>query len=126
MAAKKKTTKKSTAKTKKNLTNMEQTHGKMEEFQPSTLDQIWGDTGYEKYNTLSEASYVDSLNEMTKSEMQAHCTKVGLIPIDNVEIMKQRLVKEFKKHVSLYKRPSHAAPQIKVDKNIKDILNEGK
>jgi hypothetical protein len=126
MPAKKKPTKKITAKAKKNLSKIEQTHGKVETFKPSTLEQIWGDDGFDRYNTLSEATYLDQLLGMTKSEMQTHSTKVGLIPIDNVEIMKARLVKEFKKHVNLYKRPSHDLPAVEMTKQIKDILSEGK
>jgi len=122
MAAKKKTT----AKTKKNMKEMNQTHGKTEGFTPSTLDQIWGDDGFDKYSTLSEATYIEQLNEMTKVDMQAHATKVGLIPIDNVEIMKQKLIKEFNKHVNLYKRPSTTVNDIKLNKELKGILEEGK
>jgi|TARA_Y100000310_G_C20458510_1_gene704205 hypothetical protein len=122
MAAKKKTT----AKTKKKLSNMDQTHGKVDTFEPSTLEQIWGDDGLGKYSTLSESSYIEQLNGMAKVDMQAHATKVGLIPTDNVELMKTRLIKEFKKHVSIYRRPSHAPKNIKVDKEVKDILGEGK
>jgi hypothetical protein len=121
MAAKKK----SQAKTKK-TSKMQQTHGKTEEFQPSTLEQIWGDDGFDKYNTLSEATYVDQLNGMSKSDMQAHATKVGVVPIDNVEIMKSKLIKEFTKHVNQYRRPSHAPNEIKMSKDLKDVLDEGK
>lgn len=120
------TKKKTTAKTKKKLSEMDQTHGKVETFEPSTLEQIWGDDGFDKYSTLSEATYIDQLNEMAKVDMQAHATKVGLIPTDNVELMKSRLIKEFKKHVSIYRRPSHAPKKVKMTKEIKDILGEGK
>jgi hypothetical protein len=121
MPAKKKSKKKTTKASK-----MQQTHGKTERIEPSTLEQIWGDDGFDKYSTLSEASYLDQLNGMTKSDMQAHATKVGLIPIDNVEIMKSKLLKEFTKHVNLYSRPSHAVPEVDVSKEVKDILEEGK
>jgi len=121
MPAKKKS-KKNTSKASK----MQQTHGKVENFEPSTLDQVWGDDGFDKYSTLSEATYLDQLNGMTKTDMQAHATKVGLIPIDNVTIMKSKLLKEFTKHVNLYRRPSHATPNVKLTKEVKDILDEGK
>ena len=121
MPAKKKS-KKKTSKASK----MQQTHGKIERCEPSTLEQVWGDDGFDKYSTLSEATYLDQLNGMTKSDMQAHATKVGLIPIDNVEIMKGKLIKEFTKHVNLYSRPSHSPPKVKLTKEVKDILEEGK
>jgi hypothetical protein len=119
------TKKKSKKKTSK-ASKMQQTHGKTERFEPSTLEQIWGDDGFDKYSTLSESTYLEQLNGMTKSDMQAHATKVGLIPIDNVGIMKSKLLREFTKHVNLYRRPSHSAVKVKLTKEVKDILEEGK
>ena len=127
MAAKKKTTKKSTAKTKKNLTNMEQTHGKMEEFQPSTLDQIWGDSGMSKYKTLKEEEYEQQLRDFSRADLQAHAVKVGLIPIDNSDQLRKRLLTEFRKYASVYKAPIHAKKDEKpLSKQAMKILNEGK
>ena len=51
---------------------MTQTHAKVEGFQPSTLDQVWGDTGNTKYGTMDEAEYTDKLKEMNKSDLQDH------------------------------------------------------
>ena len=51
MAAKRKSSKKSS------LKNMSQTHGKTKEFEPTTLDQIWGDDGTGMYGTLDVTSY---------------------------------------------------------------------
>ena len=45
MAAKKKTGKKSVKK-------LSQAHGKVEAYQATTLDQIWGDDGTSTYGTL--------------------------------------------------------------------------
>ena len=79
------------------LKKMAQTHGKDEsiqpKFEPRTLDQIWGDTGLGKYNTLDEGIYKDRLDNMAKTDLQAHATKVGLVPIDNRSTLTQRLVK---------------------------------
>ena len=41
---------------KKSVKNMSQTHAK-QEFQPTTLDQIWGDTGSSTYGTMDEEVY---------------------------------------------------------------------
>ena len=51
MAAKRKTTK------KKSLKNMSQAHGKVEKFEPTTLDQIWGDDGTSMYGTMQQSEY---------------------------------------------------------------------
>ena len=122
MAAKKKTAKKA-----RKVEELSQAHGKIEEFEPSTLDQIWGSDGTETYNTLDEENYLQQLNGMAKVDMQAHATKVGLIPIDNMDILKQRLVKQFKTHVNSYRRPKvKASNDPKMTKEIRNILGEGK
>ena len=107
---------------------MDQTHGKTEtEYEPSTLEQVWGNDGLETYGTNNEVKYLEMLNGMAKVDMQEHATKVGLIPIDNIDILKGRLVKEFKKHVNAYRRPKVVpGREIKLSKAVKDILGEGK
>ena len=62
MTDKKKTTKKTRkspqkgtiASKKKALDEIEQIHGKEDKFEPTSLDQIWGDTGMYKYGTFNE------------------------------------------------------------------------
>jgi hypothetical protein len=49
MAAKRKTSKKAT----KSIKNLSQAHGKEEKFEPTTLEQIWGDDGSTTYGTLN-------------------------------------------------------------------------
>ena len=126
MPAKKKTTKKTTGKTKE-VKNLTQAHGKVEEFEPSTLEQIWGSDNLSTYTTMDEEEYSQQLNGMAKVDMQAHATKVGLIPVDNVEILRTRLVKQFKSHVNAYRKPKvQASNNPKLTKELKDILGEGK
>ena len=121
MAAKKKVTKKTTGKTKK-VKNLTQTHGKVEEFEPSTLEQIWGNDSLSTYSTMDEGEYEGQLNGMAKADMQAHATKVGLIPIDNMGILKQRLVKQFKSHVATYRRPKQQKThEPRLTKEVKNI-----
>ena len=120
-------TKKKTAKKAKKMKNLTQAHGKVEEFEPSTLEQIWGNDGMQTYNTLDREEYEDHLNGMAKVDMQAHATKVGLMPIDNMDILKKRLVKQFKSHVATYRRPKvQRKNEPKLTKEIKNILSEGK
>ena len=124
----KKTTKKITA-SKKKLENLSQTHGKEENgVQPTTLDQIWGDTGLWKYKTMDSEEYTDYLKNLNKSDLQAHATKMGLVPVDNRDTLTQRLVREFKKHVSAYTTPTHKDPTAdgKVSEEVRKILREGK
>ena len=126
MAAKKKSAKKSAKKTTK-MDNMTQAHGKVEEYEPSTLEQIWGSDGMDTYNTLDVGDYETQLNGMAKVDMQAHATKVGLIPIDNMDILKGRLIKQFKNHVNTYRKPKiQKNNDPRLTKELKNILGEGK
>ena len=59
MAAKRK----STSNNKKKSKEMIQTHAMEEKdsFEKTTLDQIWGDTGFSKYGTLDEEMDLSSV-----------------------------------------------------------------
>ena len=126
MAAKRKTPKKATAK-RKSIKNLSQMHGKEEKFEPTTLDQIWGDDGTSTYGTLNENEYSIRLDDMNMSDLQAHASTVGIIPIDNRHTLRERLLREFRKHVSAYKKPIHEAePVAHVDPEVMKILSEGR
>jgi hypothetical protein len=111
---------------KVNLENMTQTHGKIENIQYKTLDQIWGDNVNSRYQTINEKEYVNFLNDMNKSDLQSHANKIGLVPIDNRETLTKRLVAEFKKFVSTFNIPNSKNNPVNLDKKAKDILSEGK
>jgi hypothetical protein len=126
MAAKRKTAKKATAK-RKSVKNLSQTHGKEEKFEPTTLDQIWGDDGLSAYGTLNEKMYENQLDDMNMSDLQTHASTVGIIPIDNRHTLRERLMREFRKHVSAYKKPVHAAESpSRIDPEVMKILSEGR
>jgi len=126
MAAKRKTPKKTTAK-RKSVKNLSQTHGKEEKFEPTTLDQIWGDDGTSTYGTLNENAYTVQLDDMNMSDLQAHASTVGIIPVDNRQTLRERLLREFRKHVSAYKKPIHETePPTHVDPEVMKILSEGR
>ena len=93
------------AKKKMNLNDLHQAHGKDEEKKSvQSLDQLWGDTGQSKYNTLDLNEYTAKLAEMNKTDLQNHASKIGLVPIDSRELLVKRLVAEFKKHVNRYEK----------------------
>ena len=93
MATKRKSSKKSS------LKNMSQTHGKTKEFEPTTLDQIWGDDGTGMYGTLDVQKYETRLDDMNMSDMQSHASRVGIIPIDNRSMLREpRLTKNQQVH----------------------------
>ena len=120
----------------KSMESLSQTHGKEEgKKNPTTLDQVWGDDGNWKYDTMDAQEYERELNNMVKSDLQTHATKIGIIPIDNRPMLTQRLVREFKKHVSSYESTAVRLQEDKVPANtkstsmpqeIREILDEGK
>lgn len=111
---------------KRTLENMSQTHGKLENIEHKTLDQIWGDTGSNKYPSLNEKEYVNFINDMNKSDLQAHANKIGLVPIDDREVLTKRLVSEFRKFISTFNIPKRLENEVNLDKKSKDVLSEGK
>ena len=68
---------------------------------------------------------------MAKVDLQSHASKVGIIPVDNREVLATRLIREFKKHVTLYKQPQNKNLGDIHSKNditeaAKQVLNEGR
>ena len=125
MATKKKTT--SRAKKKRSTKSLSQTHGKEEKrTRPTTLDQIWGDTGLSKYGTMDEKAYAEEISSMSKSDLQAHASTVGIIPVDNREMLSQRLLREFRKHVASYNTPMEKKRSVTLSGAAKAILSEGR
>jgi hypothetical protein len=111
---------------KRKIEELSQTHGKLENVQYKTLDQIWGDNGSSRYNTTNIEEYTNFINEMNKSDLQAHANKIGLVPIDNRDMLTKRLVAEFKKFISTFNVPKNLDNSVNLDKKSKDVLSEGK
>lgn len=111
---------------RKKMKELTQTHGKLEEYEHKSLDQILGDDGSSKYKTLNLDKYVAYLNDLNKSDLQSHAATIGLLPIDNRDLLCKRLVREFKKHTSCYTLPKLKKSEINLDKKTKDILSEGR
>ena len=111
---------------KPSLDELSQSHGKEEGTHPTSLDQVWGDTGISKFGTLDVEEYAANLNDMNKSDLQTHATKVGLVPVDDVSLLRKRLTKEFTKHVSSFRTPQKTQGVAKVSKDALKILGEGK
>ena len=125
MAAKRKTSSKASA--KKGLKKLSQTHGKEEKFEPTSLAQVWGEDGTSTYGTMNEREYERQIDEMNMSDMQTHASTVGIIPIDNRSTLRDRLLREFRKHVENYRKPVHdTPPPTNVDTKTLKILSEGR
>ena len=115
-------------KTVKKLQSLSQTHGKEEtDFKPTTLNQIWGDDGVSKYGTLDEKEYKQEINEMHFSDLRTHAANIGLVPIDDRELLTKRVVSEFRRHVNEYRIPNDHQENIEdVNEEAKKMLEEGK
>ncbi len=125
--------KKSSKKKKVTLKDMPQTDGMAIEenpkTEPSTLAQVWGDDGTSVYKTMDIGVYEQVLDNMSKADLKNEATRVGLLPIDNMQQLRARLIREFKVHVSSYKRPeSTGNPQnlLNIPDSARKILEEGR
>jgi len=115
-------------KKKQSIEELNQTHAKVEEKQYQTLDQILGDAGSDKYGTFNEDEYWNQLNAMTKSDLQNHAVKMNLIPIDNMKMLRDRLLNEFRRHNNSYLKVSSTKRVLDNDVSdvAKRILAEGR
>jgi hypothetical protein len=125
-----KTNKKTTAKkATKKVEELNQTHGKdemAEKMAPSSLSQVWGDTGISKYKTLDEGEYTSYLKSLNKTDLHRHAAEMGIIPIENKENLYKRLIGEFTKHTASYRMPQVKPPVKTLSRKAKDILSEGR
>ena len=136
MAAKKKTTKKKAKASKPKLKEMSQTHGmdvekttdtKDESFEPSTLEQVWGDDGLFKYKTLNVNEYKKELGHMSKTDLRNHAVTVGLLPIDDAVMLEERLIREFTVHANSYRKPKSTDENPEnISVEAQKILGEGR
>ncbi len=90
---------------KKKIQELNQIDGKQEKFIPTTLSQIWGDTGIDKYKTLDIEVYKNQLKSMNLSDLRTHAVKIGLIPNKERERLEKQLIVEFRKYANLYQKP---------------------
>ncbi len=109
---------------------MIQTHAMEEEekFEKTTLDQVWGDEGLSKYETLEESDYLDQIKFLNRSDLHSHAITIGILPIDNRDILISRLTREFRKHVLSYQKPKKktlAKGKAKLSQKARRVLSEG-
>jgi|TARA_R110000824_G_scaffold50385_2_gene140750 hypothetical protein len=122
-----KKSKKSTKASKETVKNLNQAHGRDESKPvPTTLDQIWGDTGLWKYNTNDVDEYSAQVRTMTLADIREHATKNGLVPVGDRSSLEKKLISEFKKHVSKYTVSAvQKREPTSLSEEAKKILKEG-
>jgi len=110
----------------KKVNKLNQVHGKEESAKPTTLDQIWGDTGLSKYRTLEASEYEVYLKQLNKSDLQRHAAEMGIVPVDSREMLSNRLLKEFNRYVASFKMPTANQNTGPISDEVRKILSEGR
>lgn len=110
---------------KKSVKNLKIVDAKVEDFKPTTLDQVWGEasTGYQ---TNDSEEYQNFLKELGTADLQAHAIKSGVLPTESRERTVKRLIAKFKQSVA-ENRPLPAGKASKSpSEEIRRILSEGR
>ncbi len=115
---------------KKKLDDYQQIDGKIHpettEYEPTTLNMLWGDEGLDKYKTLNLEEYLEYVKDLNTAELRTHATKVGIIPPQNRDRLEKSLIREFNKHVAMYTRPKVLLREKKPSKDALRIMAEVK
>ena len=124
-----KKTKKTTKASKKTskMDKLSQVHGKKEkqEYEPTTLDQIWGDDGTGRYGTMDLEKYKSQIDDMSRTDINAHAADLGVIPVEDRLSLEKRLTDEFINHVSAYRKPLQKRKEDPgLEQKVKDILRD--
>tara|TARA_Y100000361_G_scaffold150946_1_gene167456 strand:- start:1030 stop:1431 length:402 start_codon:yes stop_codon:yes gene_type:complete len=97
--AKKKTTRKTTAKKKKpNLEELNQTTGKSYEEQVSKakeLEEILGIPKISPFRTNDKNVFNEMIKDMNLTDLQAYAVKVGVFPSGNKTVLKNKIKRAF-------------------------------
>lgn len=110
----------------KKLKELKQIDGKQESIVPTTLEQIFGSTGEEKYGTLDQTAYESELTEMNKTDLYREAVKRGLMPTDHRQQLEKKLIKAFVEHKNAFTFRPAPVPDKKLSKEALKILAEGR
>jgi hypothetical protein len=113
---------------KRKVDKVIEAHGKEDTTQPTRLEQVWGYNELSKYGTLEADVYQRSLDEMNRTDLEAHARKVGVIVLESTARLKGELVKAFDNYVFYLRKPAPKAPSAtgKISDDVRRILAEGR
>jgi hypothetical protein len=118
---------------RKKLNQLSQTHGQLETFQPTTIDQILGDRGGGNYKFLndpfSQEEYAAYLKGLVESDLFTHCQDYGIICNDNRKAVEKKLLAIFAENRAKYRIPKTANPKASANtdhKIVSKIMAAGK
>jgi hypothetical protein len=86
---------------KNKLQNLDQVDGKVaggSHFR--TLDALIGESSSSPYKQSSEHAYEEYVNTLNSTDLHRHAEKVGLVPSVERRVLKERLMKEFRKFIA--------------------------
>jgi hypothetical protein len=66
----------------------------------TSLDALLGEDNSNPYKTSSLDEYESFINELNSTDLHRHAEKVGLVPSVERRVLKDRLVREFKRFVA--------------------------
>ena len=88
-------------KNNKKLKYLDQVDGKLVgENSFRSLDALLGESASSPYKAKSEAEYESFLSELGATDLHRHAEKVGLVPSVEKRVLKDRLMREFRKFLA--------------------------
>lgn len=108
---------------KQQIKELKQVDGKEIKPKPLTIDDLLGETK-EKFEG-EKSEYVKQLNGMNKIDLQHECIRLGEMPHDNRDIMKNRLVKAFNIHLANKKMRLATPKTLTMTPKLKEALAGG-
>jgi|SRR5882724_2667129 len=111
----------------KKLDSLKQTHGKVNTFEVTSLDQIWGGGDNSKFGTMDENVFQKMLTDFTRADLENYARKHGSVIVESSERIRAELMKVFRNYVSLLQKPtSKPQPRQVVSPEAQRVLNEGR
>lgn len=125
------------AKKKNKLDSLDQVDAKDVTVQNSfrNLDALLGEDNSNPYKTFDLNVYEGYINELNSTDLHRHAEKIGLVPTVDRRVLKERLVREFRRFVAS-RVSSDSSLKLKanneivgdlssISENAKKILSEG-
>jgi hypothetical protein len=104
--------------------------GKEDTLEVTTLEQIMGYNSLSRYNTTEASVYEESLKDMNRTDLEeearSHGVMIGIAAREDVQRLRDSLLKEFNLFISSLHKPRHTTTPIKASKEVDSILREGR
>lgn len=81
------------------LESLEQVDAKFVDGEVRTLSSLIGEDRVSPYSTANTEEYESYINELNLTDLHRHAEKVGLVPAHERRVLKERLLREFRKFV---------------------------